>query len=100
MIDFDEIRGTQVGTNEKNWLRHGVSNAESDQVFSDDPLFIAEPPEQLWGELRYHAYGQTTEGRNLFVVFTLRQDITRIISVRDINRRERRNYDDAQESNP
>ena len=97
MIDFDEIRGFQWddGNNEKNWLKHGVTNAESEQVFSNSPLVVAEPHEQIWGELRYYAYGQTNEARRLFVVFTLRQDLIRIISARDMSRRERRNYDDA-----
>ena len=98
MIDFDEIRGFQWDDGNydpKNWSRHGVTNAESEQVFFNSALLIAEPEEQIWGEYRYYAYGQTDAGRVLFVVFTIRQELVRIISARDMSRRERREYGDA-----
>ena len=95
MIDFHQLTGFQWdnGNVEKNWLKHGVTNAESEQVFFNDPLVIAEPQGQIWAEMRYYAYGQTDEGRKLFIVFTIRQELIRIISARDMSRRERRNYD-------
>ena len=96
MIDFDEIRGFQwdSGNSEKNWLKHGVTNAEAEQIFSNRPLITTEPEAQVWGELRYYGYGQTNEERRLFVVFTIRQELIRVISARDMSRRERRYYDD------
>ena len=102
MNNFDEPRGFQwdSGNREKNWLKHGVTNAEAEQVFSNRPIIYAEPESQIWGELRRYAYGQTDEGRKLFVVFTFRQGLIRVISVRDMSRRERRNYDNAEETNP
>ena len=102
MNDFDKIRDFQwdEGNYEKNWLRHGVTNAEVEQIFSNSPLVVTEPEAQIWGELRYYAYGQTDEGRKLFVVFTFRQELTRVISARDMSRQERREYDNAEETNP
>ena len=96
MIDFEGIRGFQWddGNFEKNWLKHGVTTAEAEQIFSNR-LVITEPETQIWSELRYYAYGQTDEERRLFVVFTIRQELIRIISARDMSRRERRDYDDA-----
>ena len=63
MNDFGEPRGFQRdgGNYEKNWLRHGVTNAEAEQIFSNSALVIAEPESQIWGELRYYAYGQLTK---------------------------------------
>jgi uncharacterized protein len=46
-------------------------------------------------ELRHLTLGRTDAGRLLFVVYTLRGDKVRIISVRDMTRRERREYEYA-----
>ena len=48
-------------------------------------------------EARYHALGTTDEGRQLHVSFTLRASNTliRIISARDMHRKERRVYEQA-----
>jgi uncharacterized DUF497 family protein len=49
-------------------------------------------------EARLHALGRTDEGRRLHISFTLRSDGTqiRVISARDMGRKERARY--AQES--
>ena len=54
MIGFHKLTGFQWdnGNVEKNWLKHGVTNAESEQVFFNDPLVIAEPLGQIWAEMR------------------------------------------------
>jgi uncharacterized DUF497 family protein len=43
-------------------------------------------------EKRYYALGQTGTGRYLFVTFTIRRSLPRVISVRDMNRKERGAY--------
>lgn len=83
------------GNAEKNWLRHRVSQAESEQVFFNRPLVVAEDELHSWTELRYYALGRTDAGRLLFVVYTLRGDRVRIISARDMTRREQKDYDHA-----
>jgi uncharacterized protein len=83
------------GNAEKNWLRHRVSQAASEQVFFNRPLVVAEDDLHSGTEPRHLALGQTDAGRLLFVVYTLRGDKVRIISVRDMTRRERREYEHA-----
>ena len=39
-------------------------------------------------ERRYYALGQTSDSRYLFVAFTIRRSLIRVISVRDMNRKE------------
>jgi hypothetical protein len=48
-------------------------------------------------ESRFHALGKTHEGRTLHITFTLRQDnaLIRVISARDMHRKERAIYDQA-----
>jgi uncharacterized DUF497 family protein len=49
------------------------------------------------GERRYAGLGQTTGGRRLAVIFTARAKLLRVISARDMSRRERRVYEEANE---
>lgn len=85
------------GNQEKNWIRHRVSMAECEQVFFNAPLLLAPDEEHSGGESRYYALGQTNAGRRLFVVMTIRDKLMRVISARDMSRRERKEYEDAQE---
>ena len=47
-------------------------------------------------EPRYFALGQTDESRRLLVVFTIRELLIRVISARDMNKNERKEYERAQ----
>jgi len=45
-------------------------------------------------EPRFYMLGHTDKGRRLFVVFTIRGGLIRVVSARDMNRRERRLYEE------
>jgi hypothetical protein len=75
-----------------------VTLAECEQVFFHRPLVVSEDPKHSQGEPRHYALGQTDLGRRLFVVFTIRGSLIRVISARDMSRRERGIYE--KESNP
>ncbi|MBI5968012.1 MAG: BrnT family toxin [Deltaproteobacteria bacterium] len=77
----------------KIWERHGVSAAECEQVFFNRPLVAAPDEEHSVAEPRFYALGHADSGRRLLIVFTIRGDLIRIISARDMNRRERRIYE-------
>lgn len=83
------------GNADKNWLRHRVSQAESEQVFFNRPLVVAEDEIHSEGEARYFALGRTDAGRSLFVVYTIRGEKVRVISARDMTRREQKEYEHA-----
>jgi uncharacterized protein len=93
------IEGTEfewdAGNAEKNWLRHQVSQSECEQVFFNLPFVVSEDDLHSRDELRYYALGRTDAGRLLFVVYTLRGERVRIISARDMTRRERKEYEDV-----
>jgi uncharacterized DUF497 family protein len=44
-------------------------------------------------ETRFYALGQTDAGRRLFIVFTARSDLIRLVSARDMSRTERKIYE-------
>jgi len=76
----------------KNWERHRVSAFECEQVFFNHPLIAAPDEKHSSEEPRFFALGQTDATRLLFVVFTIRGKRIRVISARDMNSRERKQY--------
>ena len=77
---------------DKNWDRHRVTPEEAEDVFFNGPLVVHGDVRHSHREKRYYALGQTVRGRLLFVAFTIRRDTIRVISVRDMNRREQDYY--------
>ena len=85
-FDWDE------GNVEKNRESHKVSPQEAEQVFFNRPLIVADDVKHSETERRYFVLGQTDGNRALFVAFTLRGDLIRVISARDMSRPERKVY--------
>ena len=85
------------GNRDKNWIRHRVSVAECEQVFFNVPLLMAKGARRSSSEPRYYVLGQTDAGRRLIVVMTIRGESIRVVSARDMSRREREEYGDAGE---
>jgi uncharacterized DUF497 family protein len=77
-----------AGNAHKNWERHQVTTEEAEDVFFNEPLVVRADIRQSGREKRYYALGQTSTGRYLFASFTIRRSRLRVISVRDMNRRE------------
>jgi uncharacterized DUF497 family protein len=77
---------------QKNWERHRITPEEAEDVFFNEPLVVRIDVRHSRQEKRYYALGQTSGGRYLFVAFTIRRSLLRVISVRDMNRRERDAY--------
>ena len=87
-----------TGNRNKNWKKHKVSDIESEEVFFNIPLVVFPDKNHSKTEDRYYLLGKTEEGRLLFVVFTRRPDRIRVISARDMTKKERRRYHEAEES--
>jgi uncharacterized DUF497 family protein len=75
--------------------RHRVEPRECEEVFGRQPLFVTDDLAHSGGEPRWLAFGRSATGRRLLVVFTVRRDRLRVISARDMSRRERRQYEEA-----
>ena len=80
------------GNRDKNWLGHDVTTAECEQVFFSEPLVVFSDAKHSQAEDRFYALGRTSADRRLFVVFTMRGTLVRVISARDMSRKERRLY--------
>jgi len=79
---------------DKNWLKHKVSKTECEQVFLNSPLIITDDKRHSASERRWLLLGRTDMDRKLFVVFTLRKNLIRVISARSMNKKEREIYDE------
>ena len=94
MIDLSAIEGFEWDdSNEfKNWRKHGVSPKECEEIFFNIPLLLSDDVGHSQEEVRYFALGKTNQRRYLFVVFTLRRRLIRVISARDMTKKERSSY--------
>lgn len=99
MIDLEQIVGFDwdEGNLRKSADKHDVSQAEAESIFFNAPLILAEDLRHSHGEQRFNALGKTGQNRLLHVTFTLRQNGTmiRVISARDMHRKERKFYEQA-----
>ena len=95
MLDFRAISGFDwdAGNRDKNRHKHGVTTSECEEVFFNLP-FLSQPDlEHSKAEARYFILGQTNSGRHLFIAFTIRNDKIRVISARDMSRKETEIYE-------
>jgi len=90
-FDWDE------GNIEKNWERHRVSHIECEEIFFNRPITVKKDDPHSTSEGRYFVLGRTDTDRLLFIVFTLRGNEIRLILARDMNRKERKIYEETQE---
>jgi len=93
--DLEQFTGFQwdEGNIDKNLLKHQVQNWECEQIFFNEPLIILDDPKHSLSEKRWAGFGQTDAGRRLTIIFTKREKLLRVISARDMNRKEKKFYE-------
>jgi len=84
-----------AGNSDKSWVKHAVSRAEAEQVFFNQPLVVAPDEAHSQKEERFFVLGRTNGGRLLFEAFTIRGELIRVISARDMSDPERRVFEQA-----
>lgn len=97
MLDLTSIEGFEwdEGNVLKSWTKHKVNYQESEEVFLDRNLAVLTDAPHSEKEERFIALGKTNRGRLLYVAFTVRGIKIRVISARDINRKEKNLYEKA-----
>ena len=76
------------GNNRKTWERHAISLEEAEEPFFDEKKKIAKDIFHSSNEERFILLGKTKKGILLFIVFTIRSHIVRVISARKVNKKE------------
>lgn len=77
----------------KNIKKHGILNEEAESVFFDENSLLAEDLEHSKFEDRFQMVGRSAMGKILTIFFTIRKNKVRIISVRNVNKKERNLYE-------
>ena len=79
---------------EKIWLKHKVSAEECEEAFAIEQIF--RQPDELHSdkESRYILIGKTKKLRFLFIVYTIMKNKVRVISARDMHRKEQDFYEE------
>lgn len=85
-FDWDASNATKV------WERHQVTPTEFEEVSFNRPMIVGDDERHSASEERLYGLGQTDAGRLLFIVFTIRGRLIRVISARDMSRKERKVY--------
>jgi len=78
-----------------NSRKHGVSFQEAGTVFGDPMALTFDDPDHSVGERRLLTFGVTRTSKGLSVCHTEDGGVTRIISAREMNKRERRIYEEG-----
>ena len=95
IIDFEWDEGNKT----KNWFKHKVLWQECEDIFFNEPFLVNSDVKHSEKEERYQALGHTNIGRLLFISFTIRKGRIRVISAREMNRKERKVYNEQKETN-
>ena len=82
------------GNSEKNWVKHKIKRIECEEIFFNLPLVIGDDEKHSNTEKRFYALGKTKSERFLFISFTIRNNLIRVISARGMNRKERTIYEE------
>jgi uncharacterized protein len=96
VIDLPAIVGFDWdGGNSRKNEKHGVSMPEAEQVCFNQPLLLSVDEKHSQVEPRFHVVGRTHSGRGLHLTVASRGGGTliRVISARDMHRKERDIYE-------
>ncbi|OGM77347.1 hypothetical protein A2188_03185 [Candidatus Woesebacteria bacterium RIFOXYA1_FULL_43_9] len=80
------------GNIDKNLKKHGLRNEEAEEAFLKKPLVYYDKIHSKI-EKRYDCLGVTDKGKKLFISFTIRSSKIRIISARQMSKKERKIYE-------
>ncbi len=98
---FENCLGFQwdEGNSDKNWQKHNVYKGECEQAFFNLPIVIADDTKHSIDENRWFILGRTDADKLLFIVFTIREKLIRVISARNMNKKEREIYNEQIKKN-
>ncbi len=83
----------------KNWNKHLVDMNECEEIFFNQPLIVFNDIKHSKLEKRFYSLGKTDKERKLFIVLTIRNNLIRIISARDMSKKEKVRYKNYEKEN-
>ena len=82
------------GNIDKNLVKHDVEYWECEQIFFNRPILVLDDLKHSISEKRWAVFGKTDADRFLIVIFSRRDNLIRVISARDMNKKERKFYNE------
>ena len=89
LIGFDWDNGNVY----KNDKKHGLNYKNIEEVFFNEPLLVVEDFSHSFGECRCIAFGRDNKNIKIMVVFTVRANLIRVISAREMTKKEKKFYE-------
>ena len=77
----------------KNENKHGLNYKTIEEVFFNEPILIVEDFKHSENECRCVAFGYDNQNRKIMVVFTTRENLIRVISAREMTKKEKSFYE-------
>ena len=89
-IEFEWDRGNL----DKNRFKHNVTNQECELSFTNQNALVSQDVKHSYeAEQRFQLLAKSTIKRYLSIIFTYRGSEIRVISARDMNKKERNRYE-------
>jgi len=85
-MDADEIISKCIGFHWddgnllKNWEKYGVSASECEQISFNHPVVTSQDVLHSSYKASFYTLGKSDSGKHLFIVFTVRNNLIRVIS--------------------
>lgn len=94
---LSNVEGFQwdLGNSGKSLELHQVTQGEAEEAFFNRPVVVVDDTRHSVNEPRFALHSVTNAGRALTIIFTTRGALVRVISARDMSRKERREYEKA-----
>jgi uncharacterized DUF497 family protein len=94
-LDIEALSGFDWddGNIYKNEKKHGLNYKHIEEVFFNEPLLIIEDFSHSFQECRCVAFGKDNNYRKIVVVFTVRDNLIRVISAREMTKKEKTFYE-------
>lgn len=92
-LDLSKIEGFEWDEGNLSHIKkHGVSKEECEEAFFNKQPELTPDETHSQIEERYRVYGQSNNGRLLFMIITIRNNKIRVISARGQNKKERKEF--------
>jgi len=94
MNDFEKVDGFDwdEGNIDKNLKKQGIDCREAEEIFLDVNSIHLEDNKHSIREVRCARIGKSFSGQILIAIFTIRKNKIRIVSVRCVNKKEKKLY--------
>ena len=85
---FDWDKGNEL----ESWLKHNITKQECEEIFFNRPFIVANEENHSKYEERFYCFGETNMKKGLFLFFTTRNNKIRVISARNMSKKEKEAY--------